>query len=71
MKYDESLFQLINHQYLNSKVIVPGAGGNMLFTFKILEQKSYPKTSIIKFKYSRSWEPNTAVYKDITVQING
>ncbi|MDF1757201.1 MAG: protease inhibitor I42 family protein [Legionellaceae bacterium] len=69
VEYDKSLFELINGQYLTSKIGVIGAGGTMIYTFKLLKQKHYPKTSKMKFKYARSWEPESAIYKEVTVNI--
>lgn len=67
--YDKNIFELINQQYIASKVGLIGAGGNASFTFKIKKQSKYPSSSIIKFKYSRSWEPNSAISKEIKVLI--
>jgi len=67
--YDKDIFELSNQQYITSKVGLVGAGGNSLFTFKLRKQASYPKSSIIKFKYSRSWEPKSATNKEIKIII--
>ncbi len=69
ISYDKSIFDLINHQYIASKIGVIGAGGTMLFTFKFKKQLSYPRVSKIKFKHARSWEPESATYKEIEVFI--
>jgi inhibitor of cysteine peptidase len=67
--YDKTLFKLVNGQYITSKIGVIGVGGKMIYTFHILKKKSYPSSSVIKFKYSRSWEPKSATFKDIKVHI--
>ncbi|OGV29733.1 MAG: hypothetical protein A3E88_04090 [Legionellales bacterium RIFCSPHIGHO2_12_FULL_35_11] len=68
--YDKSLFEFVNNQYISSKIGIPGAGGNTLFTFKLIKLTNYPSNAVIKFKHSRSWEPDTATYKAVTVHIN-
>ena len=67
--YDKNIFDLINQQYIASKVGVIGAGGNTLFTFKLKKQSTYPSSSIIKFKYARSWEPESAIFKEVKIRI--
>lgn len=67
--YDKEIFDLTNQQYITSKVGLVGAGGNSLFTFKLKKLLSYPSSSIIKFKYSRSWEPKSAMNKEIKIII--
>lgn len=67
--YDKEIFELIKQQYIRSKEGLVGAGGNSLFTFKLKKQSSYPSSSIIKFKYSRSWEPKSAIDKEIKIII--
>ena len=69
VEYDKNIFELINKQYITSNVGLIGAGGNTLFTFKLKKQSSYPGFSIIKFKYSRSWEPESGIYKNIKIII--
>ena len=65
--YDKNLFEMINQEYLPANTGLIGSGGNAIFTFKLKKQANYPKYSIIKFKYSRSWEQNTAIYKEIKI----
>lgn len=67
--YDKNLFELVEQNYITSNSNLIGAGGNSIFKFKIKKQSKYPNFSIIKFKYSRSWEAKSAIYKDILVQI--
>lgn len=69
IEYDKSIFEPVSAKYNSSKDRVPGARGEMIFVFNILKKDSYPKSSILKFKYSRSWEPATATYKEIMVHI--
>ena len=70
LRYDEKLFELINRHYISSKVGVMGAGGEMLYTFKLKKQAKYPRKSVLEFKYARSWEPDTATKHQVTVYID-
>lgn len=70
LDYDSKLFEVINRQYISSKVGVMGAGGYMLYTFKIKKQEKYPRKSVLEFKHARSWEPNTASIHKVTVYID-
>lgn len=67
--YDKTLFCLINSEYNLPKTKLIGAGGQMVFTFKKLKRKTYPKSSKIQFKYARSWEPKSGNLKEVTVQM--
>lgn len=72
LEFDKNLFELKNHQYFSSKVGMLGAGGTMLYTFKLKKQQQMkcPCKSLIKFKYSRPWEPENATIRSITVYID-
>lgn len=69
--YDKNIFELESSRYTASKVGLIGSGGDRVYIFHIKQLSKYPKFSIIKFKYSRSWEPgNSSVYRDIKVYID-
>ena len=70
VEFDKNLFELKNHQYFSSKVGVLGAGGSMLYTFKLKKPMKCPCKSLIKFKYSRPWEPDDAIMRSINVYID-
>lgn len=65
--YDKQLLTLTKSSYQKPKTNLMGAGGQMIFTFTLNAGKSYPKNTIIAFKYARHWEPETAVLKKIAI----
>lgn len=67
--YDKNLFLLTDQQYITSNSGLIGAGGHVLFTFKLKKQAAYPSYAIIKLKNSRSWEPQSAMQKQIKIII--
>lgn len=68
VSYDNSLISLVGSDYKAPKTKLIGAGGNILFTFKTIKNKFYPKSTKLIFQYARSWEPATAVSKEIVIQ---
>lgn len=65
--YDKTLLTLNSSQYQMPKTKLIGAGGQMLFTFGLNKDQTYPEKTNMQFKYARSWEPNTATTKNVTV----
>ncbi|KTD67360.1 MULTISPECIES: protease inhibitor I42 family protein [Legionella] len=67
VRYDKNLLILSNSAYEGTKTNLIGAGGQMHFTFELKKGKSYPESTVLVFKYARSWEPKTATIKKIKV----
>ncbi len=67
VKYDKNLLTLSSSEYQKPQTHLIGAGGQMVFTFTLNKGKSYPDKTNLVFKYARSWEPNTATIKNVTV----
>lgn len=67
VKYDKNLLTLSSSQYQKPQTNLIGAGGQMMFTFTLNKGKSRPDKTNLVFKYARSWEPNTATTKNVTV----
>lgn len=55
IQFDKQLLKLNSSAYQNPSTQLIGAGGSMLFTFKI-KKTSYPDSTKLKFKYARPWE---------------
>ncbi|MCW8443980.1 protease inhibitor I42 family protein [Fluoribacter gormanii] len=67
VRFDKDILTLRSSTYERPKTNLIGAGGQMHFTFAKQKGKNYPESTIIVLKYARSWEPNTATLKSITV----
>jgi len=67
--YDKNIFRLKGHKYAVSHPELIGSGGDIVFTFAIVKAERYPDSSIITFKHSRRWEPQSASYKHVKVYI--
>ena len=65
--YNKNLFNLDNSVYKKPNTNLIGAGGQMIFNFSLKNGKIYPASTQMVFKYSRSWEPASAIVKNITV----
>jgi inhibitor of cysteine peptidase len=67
-QYDKTLLQIKEQDYKASPTQRLGAGGCMIVTFSRVKGAIYPKSTIILFRYSRSWEPaSSGLLKYITV----
>ena len=67
-KYDKTLLQIKAQDYKASPTQRLGAGGGMIFSFSRVKTTIYPKSTIILFRYARSWEPaSSGLLKYITV----
>lgn len=58
--YDKKRFKIVSSEYIAPKTQLIGAGGQMVYTFKLQEGKSYPAKTKMLFTYGRSWEPKTS-----------
>jgi inhibitor of cysteine peptidase len=65
--YDKSFLKLVASRYMAPHTQLMGAGGQMSFTFQLIDGRSYPQNTTILFKYARSWEPETRTMKKVTV----
>jgi inhibitor of cysteine peptidase len=67
-QYDKTLLQIKAQDYKASSTQRMGAGGSMIITFSRVKKAIYPKSTIILFRYARSWEPaSSGLLKYITV----
>ncbi|MFW2570602.1 protease inhibitor I42 family protein [Legionella sp. 29fVS95] len=66
-KYDKSFLQLITSHYISPQTNLIGAGGQMQFKFELVKGETYPKNTIMQFKYARPWEPESGTLKNVTV----
>jgi inhibitor of cysteine peptidase len=67
VQYDKDLLTLSGSKYQSRKTQLIGAGGQMLFTFTLNKGKSYPAMTKMVFKYERSWEPESGMVKNVTI----
>ena len=67
VKYDHALLTLSSSTYEKPKTNLVGAGGQMHYVFQLNKGSVAPKSTELKFKYGRSWEPKTATLKTIKV----
>ncbi len=54
--YDHSFLLLKKSYFVPSTNGSMGAGGKMIFTFNKVGKQSFPDTTVIEFRYARSWE---------------
>ena len=66
-EYDKSLLQLVGSQYSAGQTKLIGAGGNMVFTFKLASEQALPLNTKIVFIYARPWESGKGALKTVTV----
>jgi inhibitor of cysteine peptidase len=69
-KYDHNILELAGSLYIAPNTKLIGAGGEMVYTFKLIEGKAYPRSTKLEFTYARSWEPNTATSQQVTVEFS-
>lgn len=69
-QFDASLFQLTSKHYIAPKSKLIGAGGQMVFSFQLLQGKSYPKQTDLSFSYARSWDPSSTTVTKVTVMFD-
>lgn len=67
VQFDKKVLSLSRSNFERPKTNLIGAGGQMNFTFLVLKTKNYPKSTKIELKYARSWEPKSAVTKQVTI----
>ncbi|OJY51956.1 MAG: hypothetical protein BGO90_13030 [Legionella sp. 40-6] len=67
ISYDKKLISLTKSQYRAPQTLRVGAGGQMVFTFRLQPGVQYPRSTDIVCRYARSWEPQTATQKTIKV----
>ncbi|GGI80549.1 protease inhibitor I42 family protein [Legionella impletisoli] len=65
--YDKKRFEITNSQFVAPQKKLIGAGGSMVYTFKLQPGKTYPEKTNMLFKYARSWEPKSATYTRVIV----
>lgn len=65
--FDKNLLTLTSSEYQMPKTQLIGAGGQMFFAFTLNKGKKYPASTKMVFKYQRSWEPNSGMVKNVTV----
>ncbi|KTD82400.1 protease inhibitor I42 family protein [Legionella waltersii] len=66
-QFDQTLFSLTSSNYLRPQSKLIGAGGTMRFTFTLKKGIVYPNQTKMTFKYARSWEPDSASVKNVTI----
>ncbi|WP_133128171.1 protease inhibitor I42 family protein [Legionella nagasakiensis] len=67
-QYDKKLFSLIDSTYIAPKTQLIGAGGEMVFTFVLQPDKTYPQKTVMIFKYARPWESKGASFKKVIIR---
>lgn len=55
-QYDKQFLQIKEQHYQTHEINRVGSGGEMVFTFSRCKGALYPKSTIIIFRYARSWE---------------
>jgi len=66
-EYDKAILKLAGNQYLAPQPKLMGAGGEMCFIFSRVKGATYPKTTTLLFRYSRSWEHKGGIVKKVVV----
>ncbi len=66
--YDKTHLKLIHSQYITPKTQRIGAEGQTQFIFSRVKNKAYPKSTQLVFCYSRPWEKNTGIIKQVDVR---
>lgn len=66
-QYDKTLFQMTGSQYFAPQTKRMGAGGQMIFTFRLNKGKNYPQKTNLLFTYARSWEPKSGTQKPVII----
>jgi len=66
-QYDKKLLQEGGSEYMAPKTTLIGAGGNTRFTFKRTKSNSHPKSTVIQFRYVRSWEPDSGSEQQVII----
>ncbi|MDI1352009.1 MAG: protease inhibitor I42 family protein [bacterium] len=64
--FDKKLINLSASKFVRPQTNLIGAGGSMLFTFKI-NDNAHLKTTSIVFKYARPWEHGKGIVKKVRV----
>ena len=69
VSYDGKILNLISSEYVAPKTKLVGAGGNRVFTFSVIRDKSCcTKDTHVIFQYARSWDTkDNASSKDVTI----
>lgn len=67
VQFDKKLLTLTKSQFLRPKTNLIGAGGQMQYTFTLNKGKTYSSKTKMVFKYSRSWEPQSATVQNVIV----
>lgn len=67
VQYDKKLLILSANHYQATNTSLIGGGGEMHFIFSLQTGKKFPESTEIKFKYSRYWEPASAIMKKVTI----
>lgn len=68
--YDHNILELADSKFIPPNTKLIGAGGEMVYTFKLVEGKTLPKSTQLEFIYARSWEPNSGNSQEVTVQFS-
>ncbi|WP_133131373.1 protease inhibitor I42 family protein [Legionella yabuuchiae] len=68
--YDKKRFEMVDGQFTAPQTKLIGAGGTMVYTFKLQPGKTYPEKTKMLFKYARSWEPESATYTRVLIKFN-
>lgn len=66
-QYDKSILKLKSSEYQASQTKRIGAGGDMVFTFSRVKKAIYPKSTVMLFRYARSWEHKSGIAKKVVV----
>ena len=66
-EYDQSFLQLSSSQFIAPTTKLIGAGGMMVYTFELINGKTYPQTTEMVFKYAQPWEPKKGSLKKVIV----
>lgn len=65
--FDSSVLKLLSQRFDAPKTRLIGAGGVSIFTFKILNDQSRPKSTKLMFRYAQPWEPSSASLTTVAV----
>ncbi len=70
VSYDKTKLNLVKSEYVAPMTNIIGARGASVFTFSPEKKIAYPNSTVIMFKYARSWEPTSAITRNIIVQFD-
>ncbi|MCH9689347.1 MAG: protease inhibitor I42 family protein [Gammaproteobacteria bacterium] len=68
--YDATQVSYLKDVYVASGTTQVGAPGEHVFYFEQKNTASAPESTVLRFRHARSWEPNTGVCTEVTIDFS-